>query len=1146
MSSDERHNLSREDSLNTYFKDQGMKVLASMPNYKGLTSQEIVARSHFNQKNFSKTVTDNGGGYFYKHQNRPSGNMITNDSIILVHGPGTGKTFTQIKIVMDLMVSRIITSIVIINQSQNNNSVALRTFKTIFEDYYCSYFSDYSFEQFKRKFISPITVSKMATFNYLENSGVIIDEVHNLLTDNEFGASKGKAENFDELINKLSSVKGLKLVLCSATPLFGDKMSIAKYRRLMLRNRNETLNEIPETMISFIKVNYKHLNINMMMNGDYPGRGDLSFTMNNGKNCLFRTFVTKPSPMQIADFFNLEFNPDPEVRRIVKKDRFQTYDKPLIVNSLPRNGISQSAIIENIIKRTENSEEDDGTTIIYTDIKKKGTKEIERIFESRGIQKFSERSGEKAQSSICAHIDEIFIQELNEINRKIEAEEELYFGLSRKKLIEYKKDLELYLETGEDPKSFLLFVNEYEKSLIRDEECHQKIEKLKEQKKQIQEKISFQMKTGKKSASKKNYKYAIFTSEMTAEDKKIFEIFNSPKNWDGSLCKYLLISRVARDSVDMKNVTATDIVISDWRMAGNTQAEHRGIRNNSHEAIIRNRALKHKMELENAGYMITMDEAIDYIEKVKKVNAKIYYHLMDFDLIEEDDVKESMQYMEREGLEFFDNDPVKIMEHLKSDENEHKAGRKIYDAAISHHKEVGPAFNEMVSKAYDFRMNVQKEDRIQLASTAEEEEFFSRDMENEEHFGQGDTALFFIDDYVFDIVREIKEILIEKTWIYTDEIFEHFLEKSNNYTIVTINDAIVSLINSGMMYDPKKGTNAIAKLYIDKDQSILYIDSSKNNNSHPFISTVREIPLSFMSVLERQKTIIEKEDLEFPKNSEVLMKLKDLLERALMPNYILNINEITFLVQMSNFWSFSWSEMEEKRTYENINVYVFLTHITNPDINILAKDISVGEYNMITKKWKTLKTGSLKGMLFVRGASLINMYKNFDYGQIPELDEKFESRMEFNPSDYNGIVFIKGFYIPDPSINDKILRVLRPEGAIPEPILKNVVIKNFAEPTSKGCQISSFLKNVSSRENIYSHIKSTVEKGFSMLFFLYDTCNFRAGEKISIFDIKQKEKNIIDLAMSGNPPERFQICAVEKLKVSPERKKEIYRAIFRR
>lgn len=1132
--------LSRGDSLNTYFIDSGQNVLISKPGpkYQKYSSQEIVARLYFNQINYSKSVTDNGGGYFYKHQNRPSGNMITNDSIFLVHGPGTGKTFTQIKIAMDLFTSKIVSKIVIINQSQNGNLVAMRTFNTIFNGYYKVYFRNFTFEQFKKKYISLVTISKMSEFNYMDNSVVIIDEAHNLLTDNDPAMTKNKIENLEKLVDKLSRLSNIKIVLSSATPLFGDETSIVKFRKLMLRNFNETLNEIPDMMISFIKVNYTHLNINMMMNGEFPGHGDFSFTMANGKKYPFKLFVTKPSSFQIADFFNLEFEGDEKTLAAVKKDRFQTYDKPLIVNSKPRGGRTKSAIVAAIASITEQTK--DGTSIIYTDILKKGANEIAKILEQyHGYEKFSVSASTKEQQMMDVEIDESLLNRVSAINDEIDDLQSKFFGASLQKLEDFKRDFKEY-----PTEQFQEFINDYQEKLTHDNELYFKIDDLKKKKKEIHEMISSQMRIGKKSTAKKSYKYIIFSSEMTAEDKKAFEIFNSPKNWNGEIIKTCIISRIGRDGTDIKHVLQTHIVISEWRIPGNIQAQHRGIRNNSHNAIIYNRAIQMKRNMERRGEIITLDEAIAHIER-EGIDVEIYYHLMDFDLLDTNDIEEALPYMNETGVSKFAG-PKEILDHMQSENNEHKAGRKIYNAAIEHHSSVGPVFSKMVSSSYDFFQNVQKSDRLEFASSEEEEKQFSRDMQNEELFGEGDTELFFIDNFIYEIVKEIKKILIEKTYVNTDEIVDFCLGLNKIYTVKIIVESITALVESGYIYNPKLGINMLVKLWENNNESILYLDSLRDNKSHPWISSAKEVPVSFSSVLDRQKTSIDREDLEFPKNSQVLMKLKDLLERALIPGCILTVNEITFLVQMSNFWSFSWDELEEKKSHKNINIYVFLTHITNPDINILAKDVAVGEYNLITGRWKTLKTGNLKEILFIRGASLINMYKNFDYEKIPELAERYKPRGEFTPSDYNGIIFVKGYYNPDSTKRNLIDRFLSNDGAIPDPFLKNIVVKNYADPSSKGCQVSSVFKKNVSRESVILHLKSIMERSFSMFFFLYDKSNYKGGERVTIFDIKEREKRIIDDAMSGNPTERFKIPAIESLNVTIQRKQEIYRAVFRR
>jgi hypothetical protein len=146
----------------------------------------------------------------------------------------------------------------------------------------------------------------------------------------------------------------------------------------------------------------------------------------------------------------------------------------------------------------------------------------------------------------------------------------------------------------------------------------------------------------------------------------------------------------------------------------------------------------------------------------------------------------------------------------------------------------------------------------------------------------------------------------------------------------------------------------------------------------------------------------------------------------------------------------------------------------------------------------------------------------------------------------NGIVFIKGYYSPNYSIVDPIQKLLESNNVLLQPIERNVVVKKFGNPNSKGCQIYSMLgSNETTKNSIISFIKNIVETTISIFFFLYDKSNYKAGERTNLFEIKKKEMEIMKNAIAGEPSERFQIPIIEKTIDDVQRKRTIYQQIYK-
>lgn len=87
--------------------------------------------------------------------------------------------------------------------------------------------------------------------------------------------------------------------------------------------------------------------------------------------------------------------------------------------------------------------------------------------------------------------------------------------------------------------------------------------------------------------TKKN-RYAIITSSTSPEEQiSIQDIYNSKENVDGELIKVIIGSRVARDGLNLSNVRWIHLASGDWTESSNFQAISRGLRSGSHNHLIK-------------------------------------------------------------------------------------------------------------------------------------------------------------------------------------------------------------------------------------------------------------------------------------------------------------------------------------------------------------------------------------------------------------------------------------------------------------------------------------------------------------------------------------------------------------------------------
>jgi hypothetical protein len=1261
------------DALSVYFKrirvpqatsgnNGNSSVLAFESNLPGISTQDVWARLHYNRPYVGRSVVDKAfpGVRYYKHQILVSRMSYITDSVFIMHDPGTGKTITLLHAVMNQMKAGAIKKFYIINNSSKGNNVALATLEMLYPEYKSHFLV--SFKQFLKEAVITTTNSKVGEISFEDNVGVIIDEAHNLLSDSESPDVK-KVPGFKSLVSKLSKYVGIKLFLATATPIFGDHTNIDSYQHLLFRMPDAVyeLGKIPTCMTSYTQINYNHLRIVQMMNEEYSHlptpeeRGDLSFRLSNGYEYPFKVFINKPSPMQIADLISMAYHK--------RATSFQAGSKQLVVCSEPRviNGkkVMQSSLLKSILSLIEKTRY--GTVIIYCDLVERGSKAAANFFKQNGWEQYTrgcsssasvskaarknknkdenDSVAESRSSSVKEEEEESekymrLAQEISNLDREIFELRGQLRGTSKDKcdsLVQQLNSFPRFLSIAREDKKYsqdggegrmLEAFREYVKSYQEEFEIDMRISNSIDEKtflyKALKEEIAI-LRPEKRTentntnmntiAAKHNKRFIIYSSMMTAAENNAFADFNSPENWDGSICKVIIGSRVMRDGVDIKHAVQTHIIIPEWRIPGIVQAQHRGIRSNGHDAIIEKlteKLTKERNANREEGTPEMKENEARAIVIANKITVELYHHYIKSELVTGEDLEECRQYLTPE-ISSSNLSREELTELFDKAVDKYNAGASIYNAAINTHRTVGSAMMDIWKNSLDYKLNVNVESRVELELDEEGREEQRREFTAEDMLGVNATDLFHSEDYTNLIIGEMTKLLLQHKKINTDEIFDFFLKNSEAQTRAETHSYIFTSTYTGpvviesmiataivelttyrkYVYNQDYGIHMVVNLYETETESILYLSTNSEEYGrgkyiHPNNAYVDSLGYTVHKSLAREETFIEQGDLAIPKDLMTVNKLKDVIKRAVSGKSHLTQIEITFLIQMNNYWAFGWEDMiscfseattnTNPTTRRDISVYVLEDHIHNPSINILAKELLISEYKPSVGKWSPAKATSLHKLVLVRYATLVNAYRRFQFNKLPEFAslEKYKSNQMLAPhSDCNGIVLIKGYYdydydydydsnTQDDGHKLETRRLLSSPLALSEPYSGNIVVKSFMDPRSRGSQIKKLLMaiaaesetemrkaHITTKDDIIEIVDDLISEDIMLMFFIYNKdFSVRDGRAMTIFDIKKKEYDTMLEAMSGNPSYRFQIKAVEDRITDKTRKQEIYRMVY--
>lgn len=1357
--------LSRGDSLITYFRDKDEEILISEADamwfldekYRYVQpEQQLYSKLHYNQIYISKSTTETVDGIRYKHQSIVARPLFTGDSLLIVHEPGTGKTISQLYAMMLLLEARIINKIFIINGNSRFNATAIVELAKMYESTFKRYFNNLAFGTFRRSFIRTITMRQMATTKYGDNVGIIIDEAHGLVSEDALPKDdkpekkqrkrKAKDENtfaakvktVDNFIANLAAHRGVKLILSTATPIFGTTASRARFGQILNRSLEKT--DIPSSMISYVKINYSHLRVKMMHNEDYDfveegvdpeivaerreyanhprwlikddvvqpkHTGDWSFKMKNGVVYPFQLFISKPFPAQIADFSNL-IAQQHEVE-------FGTAAKSIIVSpspyepAKPGEETDYSTILESILSALDKSIHKDGTVIIYSELKENGLKQIAIYLMKRGFTFYKKDNSSQVGSTntmnredkraISTHRDRIakIRDEIKAINEDFD-DEEKSATILQGQLMMLNQRQDAYKNKHFDDKSiaydrmafdsqfdwlmeyegkilapFTAFVMEQQAREAINVVKRETIRQLEVEKTELEKMISeIRSRQTVEEARARSYSFTVYTSgadsemlEMGMTQRNMTDgqkAFNSAENWDGSIVKIIIGSKIMRDGVDLKHAIQTHIVIPEWRISSFIQAHHRGIRSNGHDHIIHHRALKYveekRQSLKKPEERMKIEEAEELIRE-GKIDVEIYYHYIDMKLLYPEDVDEAMPYiqqaftrintdaphmekvkseeayekwLEREeaftanATEWLDGnrqaarllievkmynaedidrranamvndgmfsleEPGKLMtfeeaqrtaiiansvfEMLQSDEKgfwKYQAGRSMYEKAREGYVTVGAEMMKLRSSAIDYRLNVREDDRVADAmdNLNDNVEYQQIRYRPEELLGKDDTDLFYANDYSEVIIKDIITRLLEYNWIRTDDLMEELLlngvpeedrddiplDDIETYSLLSkslIATAIVELVDfRRFVYNPFLGIEMMVKLYTKKSESVLYLTTT-DNDDHPYISHVESVGRSLTIPPKPVEIEILESDSKLPlTDSTLFSKLRYVLRKAMISRTTpaLTPNEYNFMILLSNYWAFSWSDIEgEVQDRNALNVFLFAAHIDNANIHVFGKTPLTYQYSIKSDKWIPYSGGLVEKTYFTRYVSLVNSYRRFKFALEPDFQRYVldAQRGEREYDDMNGIILFKGFMRPGPPMLKKskeskdgtiveqppisfVDHFILPYETFVGKTTDHIIIKKFMDPNARGSQMSGLDKDKSRFDSdlkVIAELKRINDNEVTMMFFLYE--HQPRGRLLDIIEFKKMQMSVMKVVMNGLRTENVSIDAVEEM-----------------
>lgn len=1003
----------------------------------------------------------------YKHQLLATRYLFHQDSLLLLHEAGTGKTETSQVSMMLLLAAGLIDKIMIINASPTLNIKARNTFKNIFDlKRFNSRFSHLTVESFVQTYVIFVTYHGLSQrleeeypFNHI---GVIFDEAHILVSETK----SLKRETSNKLVTVLSQAKGCKVRSCTATPIINKGESFSIIKQLLLRSPDISI-ELPGELVSYKQAVYDHLKIVPMYNLNDPLLGVVSPKKADDADATtsvapfpIKVYRVRPQRCQMANII--------EDLVITDKSDFMVHFDTFSIGSKPKEVDTRIHRLRSELSLLGQASDTEADDDVPTEA---GTPLV-------------------APDSVDPSTDTSYTGDKKVIDSCIMEEIVKHIRLSKDGVVI------IYMSLREKGSKVIA---------------------------QLLEFYGFEQYTGVKSGSGKPT-FLLYESNQGERKIKLFEHAKRPENWNGSVVKVIVGSRVMRDSVDIHHVTQVHIAQSEWHIPGLIQAWHRGIRSNGHNYLIYQRALQ--LMTENPS--LSLEEA----RKRVVIDYQIFNYVIDIANLTDVEINNAKKLFDGPSNASLSNAEIK-----KRVDERNPSLRKI-EIALQKYQEVGEIMRSLRENSQDYRLN---SNAITVPA-------------NNNHDYSGSDCFFLSDIYSL-IVKFIEEMITSRFHLKVSELIRVVKCKYSYFTENRIVSSLVQMSrNNYILFIPKFGIHM--KLVINGEY--IYLISVASNNSTTYSDT-NNICIYNKGMYAIEVSPIEPTNLEINRSVNTINKLKQSLITAMSNNNGTTISEsdgliYAFLSHMTNFWGFTVDNSERP------NVYIFSRHVSRCSIHVKQKIkgiLTLAEGN----EWILSRA---QGIQITRPIELVEKYEEFDFEEIPEIT----CDMRNYALRTNGLVMLKTKRTSNedaPAIGDYgntfvgfIEKYLESLGVNFERLTHDMVsVKKFANIRSKGRQLEIKTTGDNQVVTVKQVLIDELSKGIYFIFFPYEEAKVintpdTIETGVSLLDrlirLKREEHEEKLRAQEGKPSWRHRILLIEYLhalgKITTERKEEIYRAVF--
>jgi len=1056
----------------------------------------------------NRLVSESLCGKLYNHQLLASRYLFCQDSILLMHDPGTGKTETTQFAMMTLLASGLIKRVMIVNTSENHNAKARKTFRALWDlagsnrsserrpESFGGAFDHLSFDEFMKEFVSFNTYTKLdkslvdETVDHtglFDHTGVIFDEAHNLVSE---AKSMRRAASL-KLASILASSPGAKVILSTATPVINEASSFETIKSILLRSNDASqctlpgelspasgghTRPLPGEFLSHKSAVYDHLRIIQMYNPSDPLQGIINDEATVGLPFELKIYRIRPIRWQLVDII--------EYLLSVERENFMIEFDEYSISSLPGT-----------VKTAETDDDSSNAT------------------QAGEPSTATSYTGEKQVIDSCIY---------SEVVKRIKA--------SKDGVAVVYMSLRVH---GSIPMSKLL------------------------------EEEGFEPYTGVKSDTPK---YLLYDSNSSKRQRKLFEDAKRPDNWDGSIVKVILGSRGMRDGVDIPHVSQIHIALPEWHIPGLFQAWHRGIRSNGHNWLIYNRALELmrqsrgltleeakklvKIDYEVYNYIIDLDNLTDTeIDDVRVLFRKSSNRALSNDEIKRKVAEKNPSFRKIEIALRKYKDVANLIEGLKKTSLDHF----INSGRIQ--PEPNPEENLFFTAETRIIASRKVVDIITEHFKLDTDELIRLAVSGSKGVGQtGSGTVLSRQDVISSLAN-----LVKNDYLVFVPRFGHKMRLNLNENSVFLTSDV-----SHASQDSESFSNT-SRICVRQN---LTFEVSEVRELDLCIAGAREV--NTINKLKRtlERAFSQQPNDDDSLSYAFLEHLTNFW--GFSEERFGAVLELKQYMTASEAERNAWNPDAIPRGTNEMSFYILSKHVSKCSIHVKQrlKDVLAMSLQANPASWVQLKSSIAKHVDIIRPISLVERYEAFDFSSIPET-QLFLTPFAYRPRT-NGLIMLK--VLPKspllqtqeyPSHDYRSFVEAYLDDLLDFSLLETrlVSIKRFCDSRSKGRQFETKAEGSPCSQGceagpVRAKLIDEVSNGIYMLFFPYTNATELASTASTeheplfsrLVSLKQRELREKNEAEQGRPGFQHRILLLEymcaKGEITPERKQELYRQLW--